>query len=81
MAPVGGQRPGWHCCLKSRKGLAFLVMPASRYARYVPAQAHQALGAEICSSALAGLPGDSSAGAWWGNRAGGSMERGPHVLC
>lgn len=36
------QHPGRCCCLESRKGLAFLVMSTSRYARYVPAQAHQA---------------------------------------
>lgn len=42
MAPLEGQHPGRCCCLESRKGLAFLVMSTSRYARYVPAQAHQA---------------------------------------
>lgn len=38
----GGQCRAGCCFLESRKGLAFLAMPASWYAWYVPAQAHQA---------------------------------------
>lgn len=73
----GGQCRAGCCFLESRKGLAFLAMPASWYARYVPAPARQAQQGRDAPLWLGCL--ETALLERGGERGGVGVEMGPHI--
>lgn len=67
---LGRPALSWRCCLENRKGLGILVRGDAciQLCEVCVAPAHLGRGETLL--ALAGLPGDSSARAWWGEGAG-----------